>query len=103
MSDSDARDCNEHNGSIDSVNYRATATGDGCNTTAQLDTIQGALLVYFRTLQSKVCGVSCLRLTHGGTGTGYLTLAPEGTGVSGYYCGDANFYGACVSGGNRNL
>lgn len=101
-SDSNAHDCSEHSGSIDGVTWKVYATGRNCDTTAQLDTIQGAVTKYLEKQNKNVCGVHCLKLSHGGTFTGYVTLAPAGTSLDGYYCGQYNSFGDCVSGGKND-
>ncbi|OJJ94818.1 hypothetical protein ASPACDRAFT_48512 [Aspergillus aculeatus ATCC 16872] len=61
--------------SIDGWSYEYYATGRNCDTTAQQETIHGALYHYLTTVDNdKVCGTQCLSLDHGGTYEGYLKL-----------------------------
>lgn len=101
-SDSNAHDCTAHQASIDNVTWRVYATGRNCDTTAQLETIQGAVTKYLEKQDKKVCGVHCLKLSHGGTYVGYLTIAPTGQSLDKYYCGEAYKFGDCVSGGKND-
>lgn len=101
-SDSNAHDCTAHSASIDGVTWKVYATGRNCDTTAQLNTIQGAVTKYLEKQNKKVCGVHCLKLSHGGTYNGYVTIAPAGTPLDGYYCGEFNAFGNCVSGGKND-
>lgn len=101
-SDSNAHDCTAHQASIDNVTWRVYATGRNCDTTAQLETIQGAVTKYLEKQDKKVCGVHCLKLSHGGTYVGYLTIAPRGQSLDKYYCGEAYKFGDCVSGGKND-
>ena len=100
---SDAKDCTAHHGAADGVTWRVYATGANCDTTAQLSTIQGAVTDYLEQQNRQVCGVHCLKLSHGGTWTGYVTIAKEGTPLDSYYCGASNSFGNCSSGGENDL
>lgn len=101
-SDSNAHDCTEHSGSIDGVVWQVHATGKNCDTTAELKTIQGAVTKYLKKQHLDVCGVHCLKLSHGGTYNGYVILAKAGTHLNNYYCGKYNSFGNCVSGGKND-
>ena len=101
-SDSNAHDCKAHEGSIDGVTWRVYATGRHCDTTAQLNTIQGAVTKYLEKQNRNVCGVHCLKLSHGGTYTGYVTLAPAGNKLDSYYCGPFSSFGNCITGGDKD-
>lgn len=96
---SNKHDCTAQDGQIDNVTYRVYATGNNCDTTAQLGTIAGAMDKYLRDVGSDVCGTHCIQLTHGGTWTGYVTLAPAGTNVDSFYCGSSYSFGSCGKGG----
>lgn len=102
-SDSKANDCTEHTGAIDGVHWSVYAEGRNCDTTAQLDTIAGAIAVYLRKQNSSVCGTHCIRMDHGGTWNGYVTLAPAGQNIDNFYCGRAYTFGQCGSGGNGDI
>ncbi|KAJ8118252.1 hypothetical protein ONZ43_g4032 [Nemania bipapillata] len=101
--DSDAQDCSTHTGTADNVTWSVYAEGQHCDTTAQLGTIAGAITNYLRAQGSNVCGVHCIRLTHGGTWEGYVTLAANGESISNYYCGSAFQFGSCGSGGESDV
>ncbi|MCJ1271286.1 hypothetical protein MMC22_011186 [Lobaria immixta] len=101
-SDSNANDCTAHTGSVDGVTWKVYATGRNCDTTAQLETIQGAVTKYLEEQDKNVCGVHCLKLSHGGTYVGYLTIAPAGENLDRYYCGEYQSFGDCVSGGKND-
>ncbi|KAK7961257.1 hypothetical protein PG988_012471 [Apiospora saccharicola] len=99
---SDAHDCSSHVSAYDSVNIEFHATGRHCDTTAQWNTIQGAIKKFINGLDDTDCGVSCLKLTHGGTWAGYVTFAPKGTDPSHYHCGAADEWNGCGSGGEKD-
>ncbi|KAK6984217.1 hypothetical protein R3P38DRAFT_3106204 [Favolaschia claudopus] len=101
-SDSDNGDCKAHTGSVDDVSWEVYATGQNCDTTAQLKTIAGAIDVYLRAQNKSVCGVHCIRLTHGGTYSGYVTLAAPGFNPDTFYCGSTYTFGQCGSGGGSD-
>lgn len=99
-SHSNNNDCSVHYGSADGISWKLSATGRNCDTTAQANTIQGSLDEYIESVGSKVCGVACLRLNHGGgTYRGYVTLAAPGYTPDNYYCGENDQFGSCVVGG----
>ncbi|MCJ1465439.1 hypothetical protein MMC07_004057 [Pseudocyphellaria aurata] len=87
-SDSNVNDCTARSGSIDDVTWKTYATGSNCGTTAQLNTIQSAITEYLEQQDRHICGVHCLKLSHGGTYNGYVTLAPAGIPLDNYYCGE---------------
>jgi len=99
LSSSSNHDCTLHSSSLDSVTWEWFATGSNCDTTAQADTIQGGLQDYLANTGNQVCGVSCIKVTHGGTYAGYVTLAAPGYDPSYYYCGSGDTFGNCVDGG----
>ncbi|KAK6996559.1 hypothetical protein R3P38DRAFT_3371188 [Favolaschia claudopus] len=104
-SNSDKHDCTIHKGGVDDVTWQVYATGDHCDTTAELKTIAGAIDVYLRAAQQNksVCGIHCIRMTHGGgTYTGYVTLAAPGFDPDSFYCGSAYTFGKCGSGGGSD-
>jgi hypothetical protein len=62
-------------GTLDEISFRYSSTGNNCDTTAQQDTIQGALKKALALPgKDSIWPTMCLRLTHGGTWTGYLAL-----------------------------
>lgn len=72
-SSSSNHDCSLHKGRVDDTVYSYHASGDNCDTTAELKTIAGAIANYFRDQKSNVCGTHCIKMTHGGTWTGYVS------------------------------
>ncbi|KAK7016303.1 hypothetical protein R3P38DRAFT_2993844 [Favolaschia claudopus] len=104
-SDSDNNDCTVHSGGVDGVTWTVNATGENgaqCDTSAELKTIAGAIDVYLRAQNMSVCGVHCIRLTHGGTYSGYVTLAAPNMNPNTFYCGSAYTFGQCGSGGGAD-
>ena len=100
---SNANDCSPHFASLDSLNWKMYATGDNCDTTAQQSTIEGALTKYVQdSANGSVCGVVCLKMTHGGTWAGFITLAAPGYDASNYFCDDYDSFGSCASGGEKD-
>lgn len=63
---SDKHDCKAHSGFIDEANWKVYATGKNCDTSAELETIQGAIAEYLRSVDDEICGVQCLKMTAGG-------------------------------------
>ncbi|KAJ8128189.1 hypothetical protein O1611_g5447 [Lasiodiplodia mahajangana] len=101
-SDSDANDCTAHSGQVDDIHWSVFANGSHCDTTAELGTIAGAMANYLRTQNQSLCGVHCIKMTHGGTWQGYVTLGPAGEPLDNYYCGSAYSFGDCGSGGKSD-
>ncbi|KAJ7854106.1 hypothetical protein B0H14DRAFT_2210257, partial [Mycena olivaceomarginata] len=73
-----AHDCTVHSGTIDGVQLRFYAAGGKCGTTAQENTIRGAIDAFLKENVGGACHAMCLRMTHGGTWKGYLSLTPVG-------------------------
>ncbi|KAJ7436857.1 hypothetical protein FB451DRAFT_1570906 [Mycena latifolia] len=95
---SGAKDCSVHTGSIDGLQWRYYATGRNCDTTAQLKTIRGAIDAFLRDSVNGKCQEACLKMTHGGTWTGYLSVSPVGAPAPSD-CGPDG-YGSCVEHGD---
>jgi hypothetical protein len=102
-SNSDNNDCTAHTGAIDNVHWKVYATGRNCDTSAQLDTIRGAITVYLEEQNNEICGASCIKVTHGGTYAGFVAIAPAGTSLDSYHCGQSYTFGNCVSGGEDDV
>lgn len=97
---SNNNDCELHVGQADGISWTIRATGRNCDTTAQQGTIQGAIDEYIDALGDKMCGVSCMVLSHGGgTWRGYVTISLDGSNPSNYYCGASQNWGNCYVGG----
>ena len=100
---SDRHDCTAHVGATDRVIWKVYAVDKDCATSAQLKTLNGAIAVYFESVSLNVCGVHCLKLTHGGGWVGFAAIAPEGSNLDNYYCGDAYSFDSCITGGGDNV
>lgn len=87
------KDCTLHTGTVDGVQWRYSATGEDCTTNAQLKTIRGAVDAWLKAGVEGQCKNVCLRMTHGGTWTGYVSLTPPG-GPAPKDCSTAA-YGSC--------
>lgn len=83
-------DCTIHSGSIDDLYYRvyATTTGGNCESTAEVGTIQGALYNWIQTEYENgdLCGSQCVRLSHGGTWTGWLAISTSSSALNSFTC-----------------
>ncbi|KAI1398104.1 hypothetical protein F4819DRAFT_498976 [Hypoxylon fuscum] len=99
---SNANDCQLHVAALDGISFTFRAEGRNCDTTAEQKTIQGAINNFIDDVKSTLCGVDCLQLSHGGTWTGYVTIAAEGYDASNFYCGAQNSWPTCGSGGKND-
>ncbi|RAH75714.1 uncharacterized protein BO66DRAFT_387541 [Aspergillus aculeatinus CBS 121060] len=94
------KSCATSSGTIDGWSYEYYATGRNCDTTAQQETIHGALYHYLTTVdKDNVCGTQCLSLDHGGSYEGYLKLGKAANFDSSAYCGPLLSFVHCASGG----
>ncbi|GAA5929932.1 uncharacterized protein JCM15063_004668 [Sporobolomyces koalae] len=100
---SDNHDCRPHTGNIDGVYFKFYATGRNCDTTAQTDTIRGALYEFIEGTGQKdqMCGTYCIKLTHKGTYAGYLMIGGDQGEVNNEYCGSKENFTVCRSGGKN--
>ena len=74
---SNEHSCSSVRGTYESVSWIYYATGRNCDTTAQRETIAGAVKKYLHDVKgNKLCGTECLRFDHGGTWDGWLKLGP---------------------------
>ncbi|KAI0840133.1 hypothetical protein F5Y06DRAFT_294803 [Hypoxylon sp. FL0890] len=99
---SNAHDCSSHVAALDGVTFTFRAEGRHCDTTAEQKTIQGAIQKFIDGIHNTLCGVDCIKLTHGGTWTGYVTIAADGIDPSHYYCGKSDVWSTCGSGGKND-
>ncbi|KAI1071037.1 hypothetical protein LB507_011493 [Fusarium sp. FIESC RH6] len=83
--------------------YRYRSTGRHCDTTAEQETIAGAIEHHIKKHGSKLCGTECLDLSHGGTWNGYLAIGPAKSFDHKAYCGPELNFGSCDSGGKGDL
>jgi hypothetical protein len=60
-----AHDCTVHSGTIDGVQWRFYAAGGKCGTTAQENTIRGAIDAFLEEHVGGVCHAMCLRMGKG--------------------------------------
>ncbi|KAJ5139200.1 uncharacterized protein N7515_004048 [Penicillium bovifimosum] len=101
---SNQHDCRVMSGLIDGISWSYHSTGAHCDTTAQLDTIAGAIKKYpDKSEHYKVCGTQCLRLDHGGTWNGWLKFGPAEGFNKNAYCGPGLSFSGCISGGNNDI
>ncbi|KAJ5876507.1 uncharacterized protein N7529_002091 [Penicillium soppii] len=101
---SNQHDCRVMSGSINGISWSYHSMGAHCDTTAQLDTIAGAIKKYLdKSEHYKVCGTQCLRLEHGGTWNGWLKFGPASGFNKNAYCGPGLSFSGCISGGNNGL
>ncbi|KAH6887094.1 hypothetical protein B0T10DRAFT_490696 [Thelonectria olida] len=105
-SNSDQKKCSTitgYAGPKGDVKYKYRSEGRNCDTTAQQDTIAGAIEHHLKNRGTKLCRTECLQLTHGGTWHGYLLLGPAKDFNSNMYCGAHLSYGHCDHGGKYDL
>ncbi|KAI0975625.1 hypothetical protein F4678DRAFT_275886 [Xylaria arbuscula] len=94
FADAAANDCTLHTGSIDNLFYEvyATTTGGDCSSTAQVDTIEGglnnAIGTVFGPTDAQLCGSQCIKVSHGGTWTGWVSISTDQTALQGFVCDD---------------
>ncbi|APA16250.1 predicted protein [Sclerotinia sclerotiorum 1980 UF-70] len=101
---SDSGSCATSSGSLNGISFVYYTSGRNCDTTAQEDTIQGAIKQHLENVdQGSLCGTQCLNLSHGGTWEGYLLIGPADSFNSGAYCGSSLAWSQCTSGGKNNL
>ncbi|KAK6821810.1 hypothetical protein PG987_014635 [Apiospora arundinis] len=102
---SDAKECKKvHTGSFDQVHWQVYAEGGKtCDTTAQLDTIAGAMNKYLSSQHGNICGVKCIKMDHGGTWRGYVTLGSTSENLDTFHCGESFKFGDCAKGGNKDI
>ncbi|KAJ6517861.1 hypothetical protein DFH09DRAFT_1332065 [Mycena vulgaris] len=93
-----AHDCTIHGASIGGLQWRYSATGRNCDSTAQLKTIRGAIDAFLKDHVDGKCGNVCLKMTHDGTWTGYLSVTPVGAPAP-VNCG-ADSFDSCVEHGS---
>jgi hypothetical protein len=100
---SNSKDCSYHDGTVDDAQFQVHATGSNCDTTAELETIEGGLSTYFKSHGGAVCDVHCVQQNHGGTYRGYLKIAPKGYDISQVVCDDSvPFNDGCGEGGKND-
>lgn len=90
---------------FDNINYQYAVRAKGnCHTTAQRDTIQGAILHYLNeNFNESTCGVQCMKLTHGAQWEGYVVFGKPNYDWSYYLdkCSDISKLGHCEKGGKK--
>ena len=101
---SDQGSCNAMHGIYESLSWVYYSSGRNCDTTAQHDTISGAIKKYLAdTNGNKLCGTECLRMDHGGTWDGWLEIGPTASFKSDAYCGPSLSFSSCLSGSNNDI
>ncbi|KAJ7789033.1 hypothetical protein B0H14DRAFT_3892120 [Mycena olivaceomarginata] len=98
---SEAQDCRVHTGAIDAVQWRyyTVSTNGLCDTTAGLTTIRGAIDAFLEEYVNGWCSNVCLRMSHYGAWTGYLSVSPAGSPAPAD-CGADN-YDTCETHGDE--
>ena len=90
---------------FDNVNYQYAVRAMGnCHTTAQRETIEGAIDHYIsENFDDSVCGVQCMRLTHGRDWQGYVVFGKPDYDWKRYLnmCATVTKIGHCESGGKK--
>ncbi|OJJ64727.1 hypothetical protein ASPSYDRAFT_26707 [Aspergillus sydowii CBS 593.65] len=77
---SNDHDCSSFTATLDKFEFEYYATGRNCDTTAEQGTIAGAIYHFIHSvLDDNICNAQCMKLTHGGTWTGWLSLGPSGS------------------------
>lgn len=87
----------------DADNHHPQSTGRHCDTTAEQETIAGAIEHHIKNNGHKICGTQCLELTHGGTWHGYLLIGPASNFDHKAYCGPKVSFKHCDSGGKGDM
>ncbi|KAL3479169.1 hypothetical protein BJX99DRAFT_255700 [Aspergillus californicus] len=101
---SDNHSCSRQMYLVDNLRVLSYVTGRHCDTTAEHDTIAGAIYHYTQTMYNgRLCGTTCLRLDHGGTWRAYLKIADERWWDSYVHCEDKMGFDICKSGGNNDI
>ncbi|KAE8155251.1 hypothetical protein BDV25DRAFT_134998 [Aspergillus avenaceus] len=101
---SDQHNCAHSTGTIDNIRYDYYASGRNCDTTAQINTIAGAIYKYIDKIEhGNICGTQCVRLDHGGTWKGWLRMGHASSYNDKAYCGPGLNFDSCISGGNNDI
>ncbi|PYH82647.1 hypothetical protein BO82DRAFT_353611 [Aspergillus uvarum CBS 121591] len=101
---SEQKSCAKITGSLNGWQYEYYGTGRNCDTTAQRETIHGALYHYFSSVESNMtCGTQCLSLNHGGPYNGYLKFGKAESFDASAYCGQGLPFAARATGGNNSF
>ncbi|KAK1144914.1 hypothetical protein N8T08_004629 [Aspergillus melleus] len=101
---SDQHNCAHDSGTINNIRYDYYASGRNCDTTAQINTIAGAIYKYIDKIEhGKICGTQCVRLDHHGTWKGWLRMGHASSYNDKAYCGPGLNFDSCVSGGNNDI
>ncbi|KAJ7884131.1 hypothetical protein B0H14DRAFT_3128435 [Mycena olivaceomarginata] len=78
---SEAHDCRVYTGAIDAAQWRyySVSTNGGYDTTAALTTIRGTIDAFLEEYVNGWCSNVCLRMSHFGAWTVYLSVSPVGS------------------------
>ncbi|BCS20323.1 uncharacterized protein APUU_20755S [Aspergillus puulaauensis] len=100
-------DCSSFTATLDKFEFEYYATGRHCDTTAEQGTIAGAIYHFIHSvLDDNICNAQCMRLTHGGTWTGWLSLGPAGSLKKAKIQCDSGLgsdFDTCKSGGKNDI
>jgi len=101
---SDKHNCGIIRGEIDEISFNYRATGKHCDTTAQSDTIQGALKKALRLPgKDSIYPTMCFRLSHkAGTWNGFLSVGPSKLFNKASPCDGSLRFDTCASGGKKD-
>ncbi|KAH9824565.1 hypothetical protein Tdes44962_MAKER04385 [Teratosphaeria destructans] len=102
---SDGATCTAESFENNNYQYAVRAKGN-CHTTAQRETIEGAIEHYMdKEVPDSVCGVQCMKLTHGGNWQGYVVWGAPDYDWKKYLdmCATVNTLGHCESGGSKYI
>ena len=109
---SDYNTCTRISGEEEEFNWRFeshTEDSRWCDTSASLETIQGAIRKTMRDRAYWICEQECFRMSHGSSWRGSLLVGRKDTWDMTKYCGDSledlQFAtdDRCISGGNKDL
>ncbi|KAL4928960.1 uncharacterized protein BDV17DRAFT_291282 [Aspergillus undulatus] len=101
---SDKGECGTIGGEFDTLKWKYYASGRNCDTTAQRDTIAGAIYHYLKEKNHEtICDTECLKLNLGGTWDGWLKLGQKDNFDEDVYCGPKLTFENCASGGNNDI
>ncbi|GIC94645.1 uncharacterized protein Aud_001974 [Aspergillus udagawae] len=101
---SNNHDCGVIDGTYRDIRYVFYASGRNCDTTSQQDTIAAAINKYMQKVDNgNLCHTECLRITHGGTYSGWLKVGPKNSFKENAYCGTHLNFDHCISGGNNDI
>jgi hypothetical protein len=98
------KSCGTVSGSVNDVSYKYYAAGQNCDTTAEQQTIAGAIEHHLKYKNNgQLCDTECLDLTHSGSWNGHLLIGLSGSFASNAYCGPSLSFDNCDNGGKADF